>query len=98
MNCFSHKIASKKQPYQAPASFSNFFRQQESLTTSVIINLGATDHFFTNKNSITNYKKHHHVFETGLGENVITYGNEDIILQPQLLDRTVNIPTVSNVS
>ncbi len=67
MNCFSQKISSKDKPEQALAFSSNTYRQQQSQTTSIIIDLGATDHFFTNKDLITNYKEYRHVFETSQG-------------------------------
>ncbi len=98
MNCFSQKISSKDQPEQALPFFSITYRQQQSLTTSIIIDLGATDHFFTNKDLITNYKEHRHVFETGSGEKVTAHGYGDVILQLQSLDGKINTLTVSNVS
>ncbi len=98
MNCFSRKILSKDQPEQALAFSSITYCQQQSLTTSIIIDSGATDHFFTNKDLITNYREHRHVFETGSGEKVIAHGYGDVILQYQSLDGTINTLTVSNVS
>ena len=68
MNYFFQKIASKQQPEQALVSFSILFRQQQPLTTLVIINSRAKDHFFTNKNLITNYKKHLHGLRLAQGK------------------------------
>ena len=98
MNCFSRKISSKDQPEQALAFSSITYRQQQSLTTSIIIDSGATDHFFTNKDLITNYREHRHVFGTGSEEKVTVHSYGDVILQLQSLDGTINTLTVSNVS
>ncbi len=98
MNCFSRKILSRDQPEQALAVFSITYRQQQSLTTTIIIDPGATDHFITNKDLITNYRKYRHVFETGSGEKVTAHGYGDVILQLQSLDETINTLAVSNVS
>ena len=68
------------------------------MTISVIINSGAIDYFFTNKDLITNYKKHQHVFKTSSEEKIIVRGYGDVILQLQLSDRTINTLTVFNVS
>ena len=68
------------------------------MTTSLIIDLTVTDHFSTNKDLIINNKEYQHVFETGLGVKVTAHDYGDVILQFQLLDKTVNTLTVSNVS
>ncbi len=97
INCLSQKI-STEQPRQALASSSNILHQRRLPPTSVIIDSGATDHFFANKDLITNYREHQHLFETGSGEKVTAQGYGEVILQLQLLDGTVNSLTVSNVS
>ena len=64
----------------------------------VIIDFRATDNFVINKDFITNYKKHQHVFRTGSGEKITACGYKDVILQLQSLDRTINTLMVSNIS
>ena len=98
MNCFSRKIASKDQPGQALASSSNIFYRHQLPPTSVIIDSGATDHFFANKDLITNYRKYQHLFKTGSGDKVTAQGYGEVILQLQLWDGTVNTLRVTNVS
>lgn len=96
MYYFSQKISSKEQPEQALAFSFIIYYQQKSTTISVIIDWGAIDNFLTNKDWITNYRDHQHVFEIGSGEKVTTYDYRHVILQHQSLDGIINTLTVSN--
>lgn len=98
INYFSRKIVSTELPKQALASSTNTLYQRHLPPTSVIINSGATNYFFANKDLISNYREHQHLFETGSEEKVTTRGYKEVILQLQLSDGTVNTLIVSNVS
>ena len=83
---------------QVLASSSIAFCSYQLPITSIIIELKATDHFFTNKNLMTNYKKYQQIFELSLGKKIIARSYREVILQLQLLDKTVNTFRVTNVS
>lgn len=64
----------------------------------IIINLGIINHFFANKNLITIYKKHQHLFEMKSRKKVTAQNYRKVILQPQLLDGIVYTITIHNIN
>ncbi len=66
--------------------------------TPVIIDSGATDYFFCNRDLFTTYTKYQHKFQTGSGEKIAThdYGNVDVRLSDH--EGNISILTVNNVS
>ena len=71
---------------------------QNSPIISVIIDYGATDHFFSNKDLFSKYTEYKHEFETGTRKKITahSYGNVDLRMSD--LKVIVNTLTVINVS
>ncbi len=66
--------------------------------TSVIIESGATDHFFSNRDLFSIYTEYEHGFETGAGENIVAHGYGNVDLRMSDLKGNINTLTVTNVS
>lgn len=49
--------------------------------TKVIIDCGATDHFFCNRDFFLTYTKYYHEFRTGSGQVLPAYGYGDVVLR-----------------
>lgn len=98
MNCFSQKFIFTKQSRKLSASSSNIFYQRWLPLTSVIIGLGDGVHFFANKDWITNYKKHQHLFQTWSEKKVTVQSYEEVISQLELSDWIINALNISHVS
>ena len=67
-----------------PKALTSFTVNVESLESSVqkvIIDSGATDHFFLNCAYFSIYEEYHHEFQPGSGEVLTAYGYGDIILR-----------------
>ena len=47
-------------------------------TPKVILDCGATDHFFCNRDFFTTYTEHYHKFQTGSGQILAAYGYGDV--------------------
>ena len=75
----------------------------DSRTTStppsrVIIDCGATNHFFSNRDYFTSYRTQPHQFKTGSGEILTARGKGTVSLHMLMNDGSTNMITVSNVS
>ncbi len=66
--------------------------------TYVIIDSGAMDHFFSNRDLFSTYKKYKHEFETKVGEKIVAYGYSNVDLRMRDLKGNINTLTVTNVS
>ena len=70
----------------------------ESSVQKVIIDSGATDHFFSNRAYFSSYEEYHHEFQTGSGEVLTAYGYGDVILHLAHPDGSEVIWTIKKVS
>ena len=66
--------------------------------TSVIIDSGATDHFFSNRDLFSTYTEYEHEFETGAGEKIVAHGYGNVNLRMSDLEGNINTLTVTHVS
>ncbi len=66
--------------------------------TSVIIDSGTTDHFFSNWDLFSTYTENEHEFETGIGEKLVAHGYGKVELRMSDLKSNINTLTVTNVS
>ncbi len=73
-------------------------RPNTTSVTSIIIDSGATDHFFCNRDLFSSYTEYHHEFETGTGKKIIAHGYGNVILRMCDISGNVNTLTVTNVS
>ncbi len=70
----------------------------DSSVQRVIIDSGATDHFFANRAYFSAYEEYHHEFQTGSEEILSAYGYGDIILRLAHPDGSEVIWTIKKVS
>ena len=87
-------------PHQ-PKALASFTVNTESLKSSIqkiIIDSGATDHFFSNRAYFSKYEEYHHEFQTGSGEVLAAYGYGDVVLCLAHLDGSEVIWTIKKVS
>ena len=91
--CFSTPIQAK-----ALASCTLNAEFPESSVQKVIIDSGATDHFFSNRAYFSTYKEHHHEFQTGSGEVLAAHGYGDVVLHLAHPDGLEVIWTIKKVS
>ncbi len=102
MLCYTTKVTQhpnlKTKVGQVLASCLVTSRPQNFPVTSVIIDSGAIDHFFCNRDLFTTYTKYEHEFQTGTGEKIAAhdYGNVDVRLSDH--ESNISILTVTNVS
>ena len=100
--CYTPKVTQhrnlKTKVGQVLASCLVTSRSQNFPVTSVIIDSGAIDHFFCNRDLITTYTKYEHEFQTGTGEKIAAhdYGNVDVRLSDH--EGNISILTVTIVS
>ena len=99
--CYAQKVThhpiSKTKVSQVLASCLVGSRPRNPIT-SVIIDSGATDHFFSNRDLFSTYTEYEHEFETGTGEKIAAHGYGNIDLRMNDLTGNVNTLTVTNVS
>ncbi len=100
--CYTQKVTkhpnSKTKVGQALASCLVKSRPKNSLVTSVIINSGATDLFFCNRDLSTIYREYENEFQTGTGQKIAAhcYGNVHLRLSDH--EGNITILTVTKVS
>ena len=70
----------------------------ESSVEKVIIDSGATDHFFANRAYFSTYEEYHHEFQTGSGEILTAHGYGDVVLRLAHPDGPEVIWTIKKVS
>lgn len=70
----------------------------ESSIQKIIIDSGATDHFFSNRAYFSTYEEHHHGFQTGSGEVLTAYGYGDVVLRLAHPDVSEVVWTTTKVS
>ena len=70
----------------------------QNLVTSVIIDSGATDHFFSNQDLFSIYTEYKHEFEIGIREKIAAHGYGNVDFRMTDLTDYVNTLTVTNVS
>ena len=87
-------------PSQPKALASYFVNAEfpESSVQKVIIDSGATDHFFSNRAYFSTYTEHHHEFQTGSGEVLAAHGYGDVDLRLAHPDGSEIIWTIKKVS
>ena len=68
------------------------------LNPYVIIDTGATDHFFSNRGFFTTYAEYYHEFQTGSGQVLPAFGYGDVVLNMIQEDGSINVLTVKDVS
>lgn len=66
--------------YTPPASCTVTSKHHESSVKGVIIDSGATDHFFTNRAFFSTYEEYHYEFRTGSGEILTAYRYRNVVL------------------
>ena len=66
--------------------------------TKVILDCGATDHFFCNREFFTTFTEYYHEFQTGSGQHVPAYGYGDVVLNLVHENKAVNVFTIRKVS
>ena len=102
MTCVTKKIfrhpESKTTIGRILASCSVTPRPNTTSVTSVIIDSGATEHFFCNRDLFSSYTEYQHEFETGTGQRIIAYGYGNVIFRICDISGNVNTLTVTNVS
>ena len=101
--CYTQKVTtqhpdSKTKVGQVLASCLVGSRPQKFSVTSVIIDSGATDHFFSNRDLFSTYTEYEHEFETGSGEKIAAHGYGNVDLRMSDLKGNINTLTVTNVS
>ncbi len=64
----------------------------------MIIDSGATDHFFTNRAYFSTYEEYHHEFQTGSGKILTAHGYGDVVLRLAHRDGSEVTWTVKKVS
>ena len=64
----------------------------------MIIDSGATDHFFANRAYFSTYEEYHHEFQTGSGEILTAHGYGDVVLRLAHPDGSEVIWTIKKVS
>ena len=69
-----------------------------SPTSTVILDCGATHHFFCSREYFTTYVEHYHEFKTGSGEILAAYGYGNVRLTMIQQNKETNIIDLSNVS
>ncbi len=99
--CYAQKVThypiSKTKVSQVLASCLVESRPRNPIT-SVIIDSGATDHFFSNRDLFSTYTEYEHLFEIRTGEKISahSYGNVDLRMSDH--QGNTNTLTVTNVS
>ncbi len=83
---------------QIPALCSVKPRPNTTSVTSIIIDSGATGHFFGNQDLFPTYTEYQHEFETGTGQRSIAHGYVNVILRMCDMSGNVNTLTVTNMS
>ena len=73
-------------------------RLNTTSVTCVIIDSGATDHFFCNRDLFSTYTEYQHEFETETGQRIIAHGYGNVILRMYDMSGNVNTLAVTNVS
>ncbi|MCJ1471324.1 hypothetical protein MMC07_009972 [Pseudocyphellaria aurata] len=66
--------------------------------SKVILDCGATDYFFSNRDFFTTYTEHYHEFQTGLGQILAAYGYGNVRLIMVYQNQKTNVINLSNVS
>ena len=64
----------------------------------VIIDSGATDHFFSNRDFFSTYTEYYHEFQTDPGQVLPAFGYGDVVLNMVQQDKNINVLTVKNIS
>ena len=82
----------------SPASCTVTSEHHRSSVEKVIIDSGATDHFFANRAYFSTYEKYHHEFQTDSGEILIAHGYGNVVLRLAHLDGSEVIWTIKKVS
>ena len=70
----------------------------ESSVQKIIIDSGATDHFFSNRAYFSTYEEHHHEFQTSSGEILTAHGYGDVVLRLAHPDGSEVVWTITKVS
>ncbi len=70
----------------------------KSSVQKIIINSGATDHFFSNRAYFSKYEEYHYEFQTGSGEVLAAHGYGDVVLCFANPDGSEVISTIKKVS
>ena len=70
----------------------------KSSVQKIIIDSGATDHFFSNRTYFSTYEEYHHEFQTGSGEILTAHGYGDVVLRLAHPDGSEVIWTIKKVS
>lgn len=66
--------------------------------TTVIIDSGASGHFFSNEIFFTSYENRYHKFKAESGKILTAYGTEIVKINALLMDGSINVITVSNIN
>ena len=66
--------------------------------TKVVLDCGATDHFFCNWEFFTTFTEYYHEFQTGSGQIVSAYGYGDVVLNLIHHNKAINVFTIQKVS
>ena len=64
----------------------------------MIIDSGATDHFFANRAGFSTYEEYHYEFQTGSGEILTAHGYGDVVLHLAYPDGSKVTWTIKKVS
>ncbi len=72
--------------------------RSRNLITSVIIDSGAKDNFFSNRDLFSLYTEYEYKFETRIGKKIVAYGYGNVNLRMSDLKSNINTLTVTNVS
>ena len=62
--------------------------------TKVVLDCGATDHFFCNWEFFTTFTEYYHEFQTGSGQIVPAYGYGDVVLNLVHHNKAINVFTI----